>query len=36
MLLRVETAGPHYVLFNNLPRLTDAKRFSHIVAMQAT
>jgi hypothetical protein len=28
----VNNSGPHYVMFNNLPRIGDAKRFITLVA----
>ena len=32
MLQRVDPAGPAYVMFNNLPRVGDAKRFARLMA----
>jgi uncharacterized protein YecE (DUF72 family) len=32
MLLDVDTQGPAYVMFNNLPRVGDAKRFADLCA----
>lgn len=36
MLLDVEPSAPAYVLFNNMPRVADAKRFARIVSARAT
>lgn len=36
MLLDVQPCGPAYVLFNNMPRLADAKRFARIVTARST